>query len=144
MFPSSFSPNPPVPCNTLSVWIDSQKCSADDSAYLPGLQCMLWSGLRLVPFSDYNRNRLGSQFRLSLEESVELEHLLLIDLIAVVHGSHEAQMVPHEGSKKASKSRCRPQCFESSPKIGFEERSHNWRGRPLVIFSFQLCHRVFR
>ena len=104
---------------------------------------MLRRWLRFRPFLDNCLQGLTSKVAAALQESIQLQHVLLVHVVPISHGSHQSQVVAHEWTEEAAESRRRLERGKSGMGIEAEQRPYDWCGRSLAILSSQLGQRIF-
>lgn len=132
-----------VPGNDFIAGVDSQKSPRKYSAEFQTEEGMLRRWLRSRPFLDYHGQRPTSKIAATLQESIQLQHVFLIHVVAISHGSHQSQVFAHERTDEAAESWHRPECGKSRTRIATEQRPHYWRGHSLAILFSQLGQWVF-
>jgi hypothetical protein len=135
--------NESVPSNDLIIRIDSQNGPGKRSAEFHTVEGMLRRRLRFRPFLDNGSERLTHKITTELQESVQLQHVLLVPVVPISHGSHQSQVVAHEGTKKTAESRGRPDRGKSRKRMGTEQCTYYRPGRSLAILLSQLRQRIF-
>lgn len=79
----------------------------------------------------------------ALEESIQLQHVLLVHVVAISHGSHQGQVFAHERTEETAESWHWPERGKSRLRMGTEQRTHYGPGRPLAILGSQFRQRIF-